>query len=126
MNEDSEGTPLEERVGFYCPRFNLRIEVTHPKSLTDDPAAAQHPDRKMVQFSEGFYSTDDPEIIKALDKRDDVYRMDDPRVQALEETTGMEPEEREKALRLLQKVGGVGEFSKRRATVPGIISAPRE
>lgn len=121
MNEDSEGTVLEERVGFYCPRFSLRIEITHPQSLKTDPTAYDHPDRKMVQFVDGLYSTDDPEIIAALDARPDVYRMDDPRVAALEETAGMEPEEKEKALRLLERVGGVGEFAKPRANVPGVV-----
>lgn len=120
-DSEDKGTPLEERVGFYCPRYSLRIEITHPQSLTADPSAPQHPERKMVQFLDGLYSTGDPEIIAALDKRGDVYRTDDPRVRALEKTANMEPEERAKALKLLEDVGGVGEFSKPRANVPGTI-----
>lgn len=119
--EDTGGTVLEERVGFYCPGYSLRIEITHPQSLTADPAATHHPDRKMVQFVNGLYSTDDPEIIAALDKRNDVYRVDDPRVPVLEEVAGEEPEDKEKILRAVQKAGNIGEFSKRRAPLPGII-----
>lgn len=119
--EGQEGKPLEERVGFYCPRYSLRVEITHPQSLVTDPAAPQHPDRKMVQFIDGLYTTDDPEVIEALDKRDDVYRLDDPRVQALEEVAAEEPEEKEKILRILQRTSNVGKFSKRRANIPGII-----
>ena len=112
---------LTELVGFYCPRYSLRIEITHPSSLTTDPAAAQHPERKMVQFVDGLYSTDDPEIIAALDKRSDVYRVDDPRVSALEEIANLEPEEKDKAMRLLEKVGNIGEFAKRKPTLPSLI-----
>lgn len=129
MSEDMENTEenqeatgvLQERVGFYCQRYNLRIEITHPQSLTADPSAAQHPDCKMVQFNDGLYSTDDPEIIAALDARSDVYRTDDPRVRALEKTASMEPEDKAKALRLLEDVGGIGEFSKPRVNIPGTI-----
>ena len=115
------GDVLEKRVGFYCPRYSLRIEITHPQSLTADPAATQHPDRKMVQFVNGLYSTDDPEIITALDKRNDVYRVDDPRVPVLEEVAGEEPEDKEKILRAVQKASNIGEFSRHRGNLPGMI-----
>jgi hypothetical protein len=108
-------------VGFYCPSFNRTIEITHPPSLTVDPTAASHPERKMAKFNNGLFSTDDPEIIAVLDARPDVYRMDDPRVQALEEVASMEPEDKIKALRLLEKVGSIGDFDKPKARVPGVL-----
>ena len=118
--EDTSTKPDHGVVAFYCPRYNLAISVNNPASYSVDPSAPIHPEAKVVKFEEGFFSTDDPEVITFLDARSDVYRLDDPRVAALEETAGMEPEEREKALRLLEKVGGVGSFEKRRVSVPSI------
>ena len=125
--EQEQTTPaaqeiLEGVVGFYCPAYNRMIEVTHPQSLTADPRAFGYPDRKMVQFREGWYSTDDPEIIEVLDKRSDVYRADDEKVAALEEVNHLEPEEKAQSLRLLEKVGNIGSFHKQKANVPSLVS----
>ena len=129
MEEDTEVTTeetavLEPLVGFYSPRFNLQVEVTHPKEMITDPTAQHYEGLKVAKFVDGFYSTDDPEIIEALDKRPDVFRMGDPRVLAYEETAGLEPEEREQALRVLERVSGIGGFEKGRANAPGIVPAP--
>ena len=129
MSEDTEKVKedavLEKVVGFYCPRYNLRIEITHPDSLTDSPTAANYKDRKMVQFLDGLYQTSDPEIIAALDKREDVFRLDDPRVQAHEKLAGEEPEDKAKAMRLLESVADIGAFPKQKANIPGIIPTTR-
>ena len=120
--EELKGTPLQKLTEFYCPKYNLTIEITHPKSLTDDPRAYGYPDRKMVQFRNGWYSTDDPVIIKALDKRSDVYRSDDPRVAALEEVNLQEPEDKASALRLLERHSSIGSFEKPRVNVPSLVT----
>lgn len=69
---------LRTPVVFRCNRLNLTIEVKGALSQTRDLKAATHPDVKQAKFQDGIYQTDDPVIVEALDKRGDVWRMDDP------------------------------------------------
>lgn len=119
---EKELEKLETLVEFYCPAYNRTIEITHPRELVTDPRAAYYDGRKMVKFNNGLYATDDPEIIEALDKRTDVYRKDDPRVAALEEVNLAEPEDKARALGLLEKVGNIGSFDRPKANVPSLVS----
>jgi len=69
---------LRTPVVFRSNRLNLTVEVKGALSQTAHPNAALHPDVKSAAFRSGVYQTDDPEIADALDKRPDVWRMDDP------------------------------------------------
>lgn len=68
---------LPEPVVFRSNRRNLRVQVCGAPSETTDPDAAVHPGVKMAEFMDGIYATDDPEIVKFLDARPDVWRGDD-------------------------------------------------
>ena len=69
---------LRKPVVFRSNRLNLTIEVKGALSQTAHPNAALHPDVKSATFRSGVYQTDDPVIAEALDKRPDVWRMEDP------------------------------------------------
>ena len=69
---------LRHPVGFRSNRLNMRIEVTHGRSQITDAAGMLHEDVKTVEFHDGLFSTDDPEIVEFLEKRPDVWRADDP------------------------------------------------
>jgi hypothetical protein len=125
MSEE-EALVLDKSVVFYSPKYNLRIEITHPKTQKTDPTAAYYEGAKFAEFCDGLFQTDDPKIIEALDKRNDVFRADDPRVKALEETAHLEPEEREQALKLLEKVGNIGKFAERKPALPSLVTSRGE
>lgn len=126
MSGIAEEMQKREATGFYSRRRNINIQIKSARSETSDPAAAFHPEAKFAKFQEGVYWTDDPEIIQALDKRDDVYRLDDPRVAAFEEVAGMEPEDQASHLRLLDKAAPGMEFAPTRPSVapPGAAPIP--
>lgn len=69
---------LRRPIVFRSNRLNLTIEVKGALSQTAKPNAAVHPDVKQAIFRSGVFQTDDPVIVEALDKRPDVWRMDDP------------------------------------------------
>jgi len=69
---------LRRPVVFRSNRLNLTVEVKGALSQTAKPNAAVHPDVKQAIFRSGVYQTDDPVIVEALDKRPDVWRMEDP------------------------------------------------
>lgn len=69
---------LRKPVVFRSNRLNLTVEVKGAPSQTRDLKAATHPDVKQAAFRSGVYQTDDPEVVEALDKRPDVWRMEDP------------------------------------------------
>jgi hypothetical protein len=69
---------LKNPVAYRSARLNMRVEVKGALSQTRDPDAMLHPDVKMAEFRDGVFSTSDPEIVEFLDKRTDVWRLDDP------------------------------------------------
>ena len=69
---------LRKPVVFRSNRLNLTVEVKGAPSQTRDLKAATHPGVKQAAFRSGVYQTDDPEVAEALDKRPDVWRMEDP------------------------------------------------
>lgn len=69
---------LGKPVVFRCNRLNLRLQVSGARSESQDPTATLHPDVKMAVFRDGVFQTDDPEIMEFLDRRSEVWRMDDP------------------------------------------------
>lgn len=69
---------LRNPVAYRTNRANMRIEIKGAPSQTRDPDAMLHPDVKTVEFRDGVYSTNDPEIVEALDARTDVWHADDP------------------------------------------------
>lgn len=69
---------LRQPVVFRSNKLNLTIEVKGALSQTAKPNAAVHPDVKQAIFRSGVFQTDDPVVVDFLDKRSDVWRMDDP------------------------------------------------
>ena len=69
---------LKEPMTYRSNRLSLRIEVKGGPSESHSPASTLHDDVKMVEFRDGLYTTTDPEIVEALDRRTDVWRTDDP------------------------------------------------
>ena len=69
---------LREPVVYRSNKHNLTLEVKGALSQMRHPNAATHPDVKQAKFRDGVYQTDDPEVTEFLDKRSDVWRMDDP------------------------------------------------
>lgn len=84
---------LKETVAYRSHRANMRIEVRGAPSQLREPDAMLHPDVKIAEFRDGVYSTDDPDIVEFLDRRTDVWRLDDP---ASELRTRFGPEEYER------------------------------
>lgn len=69
---------LRKPVVFRSNRLNLTVEVKGAPSQLRTPNAALHPDVKQAVFRSGVFQTDDPVIVEALDKRPDIWRMEDP------------------------------------------------
>jgi len=69
---------LKNPVAYRSAKLNMRIEVKGDRSELTDMTAMTHPNVKMVEFRDGVFSTDDPEIVEFLDARSDVWRLDDP------------------------------------------------
>ncbi len=69
---------LQKPVVYRSNKHNLTIEVKGALSQTRDLKAATHPDVKQAVFRDGVFQTDDPAVVEFLDKRSDVWRMDDP------------------------------------------------